>query len=434
MEQTGTAVATVPQAPTDDEIAAFRAKGRALALQKKETQELFRTIEGMEWGAGSQVVKGSSFSPQTRYLIAQYAQVTKANLLTQVDVLGGKPYLNVNYWKDRVSQDPMYVDDYQRDISTSAEAALRALGGEEDADEIAMARLRYGPPEWATHVIETVIRRWMNAAPLAAIKAGKVPWDEAQNWIIEVRDFNFAGNRPITEGKKRDGGKYSYQSDPVGNAEPAKTAASRSFRRCAAKAFSAWMAPFEEQIRKAEEAIEAEWEVVQESKPEPTGSQAVSTGSGEPERASDNSARSLPVRGEPEDDEGPVSEIVEDEPEAEPEEPFDANDARKRFFATLHDVGVPDKERKAWAKENGFDESTKKWGKAEFDRAQELLVGPIRDEVTDGCEALGVDVADLCLQVLGADHADYAKEWVALRAAVRARVEAAVDDDADEDL
>jgi hypothetical protein len=413
MENTGTAVAVRP--PSDEEIEGIRAKGRALAIHKKEVNELFRTLEGMEWGGGNQVVKGSSFSPQTRYMLAQFCQITRANPMTQVDILGGKPYLNVHYWKDRVSNDPMFVDDWQRDISRSAEDALRALGAEDEANDIARARAKYHPPEWATHVVETGIRRWMNAAPMDAIRAGRIPFEEAQKWIVDVRDFNFAGGRPLS--KKRDGG--TYQSDPVGEAEPAKTAASRSYRRTSEKAFSSWMTPFAEQIAKAEQAIEAEWEIVQEQ-PAPHTPHTVSTGNGEPGAGSGPAARPLPVRGEPAQDPQVIEgEVVEDEgPEPTPE-PFDKKKAHGALFATLTALGIADEERKVWAKANGLPASTKGWGAAEYDRAMHVLMDPLTEEVASLATQHNVDLVDLALEQLGKDHAEYAKDWIRLRDVLR---------------
>ncbi len=422
MENTGTALALRP--PSDEEIESIRAKGRALALHKKETQELFRTLEGMEWGGGSAAVKGSSFSPQTRYALAQFCQITRANPMTQVDILGGKPYLNVHYWKDRVSNDPMFVDDWQRDISKSAEATLRDMGRDEEADQLRYLReVKYRAPDWATNVVETGIRRWMNAAPMEAIRSGALPFEEAQKWIVEITDFNFAGGRPLA--KKRDGG--TYQADPVGEAEPAKTAASRSYRRTSEKAFSSWMTPFAEQIRKAEDAIDAEWELVQEAPRQlaPGEPQAVGTGAGEPTQASSEGARALPIRGEPVEEEDLEGEAPQAPPPPPP--PPSMDDERKRFFATLRDcLGISNNDgRKAWMVANGMGDSIKPWTKADYDKAQELIVGPIRDEVYRLCGLRGVLLPDLALSVIGKETPEWGKDWAALRDRLNGEADAA---------
>ena len=50
---------------------------------------------------------------------------------------------------------------------------------------------------------------------------------------------------------------------------------------------------------------------------------------------------------------------------------WDEVDDRKRYFATLREVGIED--RVAWQMENGLGESTKVWGSGEYQKAFELL-------------------------------------------------------------
>lgn len=458
-----TAVATTP---AEDEVESARRRGRALVAHKKEVNELFKTIAGMEWGAGTQVVKGSSFSEETRYAMAKFCQVTGANPMTQVDILGGKPYLNANYWSERIITDPLFVDMIVRSITEETEEQLRAkardnreaydglrgsdpsaaaqhlsraLRLEEDADYLAEARAHWGAPKWASCVYEVEVRRFMNAAPMDAIRDGRVPMEEAEKWIISVKEANWAGNRPREKKKNRStGAEYTYDPDPVGNAEPEKTARTRAMRRCAIRAFPAWREEYESQIERAEKMIEAEFEIIQEDTRRQVavaaGPQAVSTAAGEPEAAPAAGARPLPVDGE--DEEGPDVEIVQDEPEpeAEPADTFDRADARKRFFATLRESGIKGDARKAWAKENKFPESTSDWGKEDYDRAQEILVGPVRDRVLAMVKEQGEDLEDLSLRVINQRSPDYLVHWKALDSSLQATAASADDEDGDEDL
>jgi hypothetical protein len=392
------AVAVVPQ---DDEIAAIRKGGIAMIVHRREVAALEKIVAGMEWGSGASLVRGSQFSPQTRYMIAEFARITGANLLTQIDIFNGKPYHNAAYWKDRCANDELFIDFEQEDISPVTERALREIGQTELADTVAIARLKWHPPAWATHIYVTRIRRWMNAAPLEAIKAGRIPFAEAQNWIAVVEECNYAG------------GKSAGKPDPVGNTDPDKTARTRSFRRCAVSAFSAWAKELDEQISKVESAIEAEWEYVKDELA-PTG-HALTTGTGEPTAAPEAKALPLPVHGEPEQEQ----QAPEPEP-AEPEQPaWDRTDAHKRLFATLKDCGIADKDRKKWAKTNNLPESTKDWTEGQYKHAQEILVGPIRDEVRKLAAEQGVNIADLSLSVIGRETPDYARHWVALLTALR---------------
>lgn len=323
---TGTALAALNrQAPTDDEIQAIRSKGRAVAAYQEEVRTIRTTLEGLEWGSGSSVVKGSEMSPKLRHVLAEFCFITRANPLMHVDILGGKPYLNSQYWEDRINSDPYFHHYEQREISPSTEKALReraakhrelaaklqgeeaakrlavALDLEEEADDVAMARSTWSAPEWPTSVVETTIVRFMNNTPIEKIRSGEIV--EFDRYLIRVAECNWAGNRPkVTKERRNGGGSYSYDPDPIGNEEPAKTARTRSLRRAAKKAFPAWMTQYEEQIRKAEEVVEGEWEVIREDQrqeraalPASTGPQAATTGSGEPSAANAEGAREMPV-------------------------------------------------------------------------------------------------------------------------------------------
>lgn len=307
------------QAPTEDEIERIRAKGKAVTAYQEEVRGIRKVIEGLEWGSGTSVVKGSEMSGTMRHVLAEFCRVTRANPLMHVDILGGRPYLNAQYWEDRINSDPSFHHYEQRDISPSVETALReraarhrevaeqlqgeeqakrlsiALDLEEEADDLALARAKWSAPKWASVVVETTIHRFMNNAPLEQIRSGEVV--DFERYLIQVAECNWAGNRPKAKSKKG----YEYDPDPIGNEEPAKTARTRSLRRTAKKAFPAWMAEYENQIRKAEEVIEGEWEIIRDDQraeqaalPSGDQPQAARTG-GEPSAATEDEAEDLPT-------------------------------------------------------------------------------------------------------------------------------------------
>jgi hypothetical protein len=445
-------------------LAEVRRSGSQALAHQQATVDIVRQIDGMEWGSGNDVIRGAAFSRAAKWALARYAETIGADLQTQVDMLGGKPYPNAKYYKDRAASEPGYLGDEQIEISEVSEQKLRALATErrqayealkaadsgkaaeqltkaldfqDRADYIAIARANWSPPEWATHVYETTIRRFASAAPLEAIMAGEIPHADAMKWVIEVKECNWAGNRPPKTIRKRDGGTFEKQVDPVGNDEPEKTARTRSFRRCAEKAFSTFRASFREQIERAEQIIEAEFEIIQEDRaiaraslPSGDGPQAVATGNGEPEAASTEGARPLPVEGE---DGQPVEEgrEVSGRPEAEPgaaDTPdtsagsFDATDARKALFATLHSAGVADGARKEWATKHGLPASTKNWGKEHYEKAMEVLYAPVRDDVLARVASSDeVNLEDLSLTVLGQAEPEYLSHYKALQSALDAR-------------
>lgn len=303
------------------EVEQIRDAGRLMVERKRALTELYQEIAGCEWGN----LSGAALSPVARRNLARICQVTGAHPQLHVEILGGKPYLNAQFYMDLAAQDPHYLGSEQVNISPSVEAALRASGDEAENDakalegstapgdqefvaelrreaaknrararRIAIERAEWGAPEWAEQVIITQIRRFRPGAPIAAINRGEVPPDD---FVQEVRECNWAGGRPMAK-RKRDN--QEYEADPIGNAEPAKTARTRSWRRAARTAFSAWMEPLTEQIEKYEKAIEADYEMVVEDEaeeraalPAANGAQAVRTG-GEPTAAAPAAAKPLP--------------------------------------------------------------------------------------------------------------------------------------------
>lgn len=385
MTEQSTTLATPDQlkgrAPTDQEIEAIRQKGAAMAAYQKEVRDIRKLIEGMEWGSGSALVKGSEMSPATRHVVAEFCRITRANPMIHVDMLGGRPYLNAEYWADLINSEPSFHHYEQRDLSPSVEKAMRsraarhreladglqgeerakrlayALDLEEEADDVALARAQWSPPEWATVIVETTIHRFMNSAPLAAIQSGEIV--DFERYLIQVPECNWAGGRPKAKSKKG----YEYDPDPIGNEEPAKTARTRSLRRSARKAFSAWMDEYDEQIKKAEQAIEAEWEIIREDQRSeraalPSGDepQAAQSG-GEPSAARAENGRELPV-------------------------------------------------------ENGDDDADA--AEAELDEARQRA----RDKFEVGCQAAGVEPADVIAEVLDGRQPENLEDYTRLNAHV----------------
>lgn len=261
-EPTGTALAPA----ASREVEQIRQMGSAEVARRDEVNKLYKMLNGMEWGSGHQVVKGSSFSPATRQAFAEFCFAARANAMYHVDMLGGKPYLNAQYWSDRINSDERYVDHRLINISN-------------DPDR----RAEYGVPEWALAAYVCEIRKLMPFAPLEKIRSGEVL--DFERYVARVEEPNWAGNKP--KKAKRDGG--SYDADPIGNEEATKTARTRALRRTAARAFPVWMAAEEERIKKLENAIQAEFRRIKSEQmderaalPPQEGPQALRVGAGEP--------------------------------------------------------------------------------------------------------------------------------------------------------
>lgn len=428
-------------APTDAEIDAIRRAGKAMVAHKKEVAALADQISGMEWGSGNRAVKGNTFTPQTRQALAEFCRVTRANPQRHVDILGGGPYLNAEYWAERMSSHPMFVRYEQREIGPAAEQEIRdrakrhlelansleeagrkqealdrrvkAIDLEEEADEMRAARRQWNPRQSAISVVETTVYRFINATPLEKIESGEIT--DFDQYIVEVKECNWAGGMGREFADKK---KY----DPIGDMEPSKTARTRSMRRAAVRAFSAWMEEYDSQIRRAEEYVEAEFEILDTDQMEMSHATVVGVHSGEAESGDATQARQIPQRGQPAPE--PTPEPREEE---EPVDTFDRDDARKRLFATLNAFGIKGDARKDWAEENGFNRSTKNWSEEDYDRAIDLLMDPLMEEVNQLSEQAEVDINDVSLALLGKDKPEYAKDFMKIRNALRDSV--AVDED-----
>ena len=95
--------------------------------------------------------------------------------------------------------------------------------------------------------------------------------------------------------------------------------------------------------------------------------------------------------------------------------PFDRQAARRRFFATMRGAGIPESQRKNWAASRGYPDSTGDWTEADFDRAQEELVAPLREEVTALCKDSGVNLEELSLKIIGRSMPEWASHWHDIR-------------------
>jgi hypothetical protein len=313
-----TGVARLEDSLTEEgkaELKGIQQRGALSVSKARELTAISKQVAGMTWGSGNMAVKGTDLPPASQYAIAQIVKLTGANLSQHIYILGGRPYLNAEYWAERIAGEPHFVRWEQRNLSASHIEHLRKLAEQADADgdhddairlrrearELSSRRSHYNPPAWATDVYETIIYRYREIAPLSAIQRGQAP---SEAWIETVNECNWAGGRPkITKTRQNGGGTYESDPDPVGNAEPAKTARSRSLRRCAIRAFATTLAPVERELQKLEDAIEADFEIIYEDRaqerkalPSETGEQAIRTGNGEPGAAAPREAQSLPVQ------------------------------------------------------------------------------------------------------------------------------------------
>lgn len=411
MTTTGTAV-VLPEIP-ENAIEQLRQRGAAEVAIRKEMTKIYKQIEGAEWGA--------ALSKNARAMIAELCQITKANPMLHINILGGKPDLNAKFWADLAANHPAHVRHEQRDLSPSVDALLRqqaqrhfdrarplpdgaekverlarAFALEEQADAIERDRAGWSPRETATAVVETTVYRYTNQA-MALLAQGKVPaaWE-----IVAITECNWAGGFGVQQRPKKNGGAFAV-SDPIGDADPGKTARTRSLRRTLEKAYSAWMGPYSAQLQKVEEYMEAEFTIVEDARPRGA---SLHIGAGQPERADehvDEQTGEVITQAAATQAELPTTEAAAGDT-------FDYDDARKKLMATFTDAGLKGEPRKAWMAEHGLPDSVTKFTPDDYRRAWRLMVDPVREQVT---AMAGDGLEDLALSVLKKAGPEYLRDW-----------------------
>lgn len=171
------------------------AAAEAQALRKMTVE-----IRGQQWGA--------SCSPEVQWAVARYCLRNNLDAVRHVEVLGGRIYLTAEFYREMGSElllDGTVIPDEPQLIHADARLDLLAKGeGEqakwarEESERRVRARIQFGVDE---------------ESPAAAVvrfrlKSGAVIY--GVNWI---------------------GGPQAKKRDPVGQAEPTKTAITRAERR-----------------------------------------------------------------------------------------------------------------------------------------------------------------------------------------------------------
>lgn len=384
-------------APEDQQkIDQFRQQGYLQVATKKAIAEKERALEGCEWGSGNSVVRGSSFSPATRARFAEFLVKIGADP-HHVDVFGSKLYTNAEYYIDRVTPDPYFISYTQLNVATRHSDQMRAQAKQaiteakelglptptdevqsllSQARELERVRMESGAPDWAKEVVRTVIRRYTSNAPIEAIARGEIA--DVTPFIREVVAYNWAGGKGNSHGKL----------DPIGDAEPAKTAETRSFRRCARKAFEL-IKVLDEAAKLVGKEIFADYEIIdgdeQEARNVRMHQNAITAGNGEPTAA---------VSSQPQARAGQeISQASSTTAAPTDEDPFpkeERDQLRRRYLGYLRDVGVTHGDadtakvqREKWQRENGITgdglaESSTDWTRAQFEKALAILEPQVR--------------------------------------------------------
>lgn len=145
---------------------------------------------------------GANIGRDTARAISEWGRVYRVDVTQEIDVLGNKVYLNAKYYLRRLSElvDAGLVEwAYADHINVDERMADLGEEGKAEATRRLTERVKYNVPEKATAVVAFRVK--------------------LRSLTQETVGVNWAG-----------GG--VRKSDPVGDAEPVKTAESRAARRC----------------------------------------------------------------------------------------------------------------------------------------------------------------------------------------------------------
>lgn len=184
-------------------IGRYPAAIQAKLDERKMLARVAAEIAGLSWGR--------ELNQVARVAMARWAGEHGIDVTTEVDVLGGRPYLNARFYLNRAAEmQRAGVIAYMKADHVGVDGRLDQLAASEDAEiskgarrEIArrmLARIEHGAPDKAAAVV--VARIGVHHGPQ----------------VIEYTGCKWAGNGV-------------RQRDPVGDAFPVETAESRAFRR-----------------------------------------------------------------------------------------------------------------------------------------------------------------------------------------------------------
>lgn len=199
----GTAVAV--QSEKDKKVSAAKAE-----------RDIIIAIRGTQWG--------KDCSPQVTVAVARYCMRHGLDPVRHVEVLGGRIYLNGEFYEEAAA--PLVLAGlvrYSEPDFVHADVRLQQIADDE----------RY-PPAIRQRALDEIVRRMFRRIELgipddatgACVYVGEVvPRNGVQP--TKLVGFNWCGG--ATKVKKSKNGEY--RGDPVGDAEPVKTAQSRAKRR-----------------------------------------------------------------------------------------------------------------------------------------------------------------------------------------------------------
>lgn len=195
-------------------------------------------LRQMEARAAAELAKtswGQNMDVGLRRAVADYARRHRIDAATEIDVLGGRVYLNSRFYLRRcaeLTEDGVIewhrIEHIEEDPRLKAASETPAPAGLSEAEQAAYADHRL----WALR--ERLLRqqaRISYAIPDSAVSAA-VFTVKAKEMEHPVTAAKWAGGKGKATRSRRDGSTYESDVDPIGDAFPVETSESRAMRRC----------------------------------------------------------------------------------------------------------------------------------------------------------------------------------------------------------
>lgn len=204
---------------------ASRDEMQAMVEHRKEVGQMARAFRAAMWG--------KDLDDSTARAMAEWCKRHGLDA-TEVSVLGGNPYIEANFYLRKLAEmdpdaieyayaDHVHLDD--RLIATMNEAI--PADADEETLAIIMRVRREARIEHYRRVAERVAHNLPDSATAAVVYRCK-----RRGMDREFVGADWCGGKGMKTMRKKDGGTYQKEVDPIGDQEPRKTAETRAARRC----------------------------------------------------------------------------------------------------------------------------------------------------------------------------------------------------------
>jgi hypothetical protein len=211
--------------PVSHPAFASREEMQAMVEHRREMGQMARAFRAATWG--------KDLDEATARSMAEWCKRHRIDP-TEVSILGGNPYIEASYYLRRLTELDSDLIEYAFADHVHLDQRLVTQMNEpvpDDADDetrsMIHAMRRESRLEHYRRIAERVAHNLPDTAPAAVVYRVK-----RRGMEREYVGSDWCGGKGTKTMKRKDGGTYQKEIDPVGDAEPRKTAETRAARRC----------------------------------------------------------------------------------------------------------------------------------------------------------------------------------------------------------